>query len=78
VPEIVDIAKESTKYKDEWVLFVVTQVDDLNRPIQGRLVGHSKSREEIHEVAMKHRGEGLGMQFIFTGDPVPRDMVAGL
>lgn len=75
MPEVVDIAEESKKYQDEWVLFVVKEVDELNQPVRGHFLGHNKSRDEIHEVAMKHRGEGLGLQFIFTGDPAPPDTV---
>ena len=78
MPEIVDIAEESKKYPDEWVLFAITKADDSHRAVEGRLLCHSRSREEIHEVAMRHRGEGLGLQFVFTGDPIPPDMVAVL
>ncbi len=76
--EVVDIAEESKKYEDEWVVFVVTKVDHVRRPVKGRLVCHGKNRDETHEVALRHRGEGLGLQFVFTGDPIPPDMVAVL
>ena len=75
MPEIADIAEESKKYEDEWVLFVVTEVDEHDEPLKGRLLCHGTSRDEIHEVAMKHRGEGLGLDIFFTGDPVPADMI---
>ena len=78
MPEIVDIAEESKKYEDEWVVFVVTEVDEFNEPVKGRLLCHSSSRDEVHEVAMKHRGEELGLDITFTGDPVPPDMIAVL
>jgi hypothetical protein len=73
MPEIVDIAEESKKYPDEWVLFVITKIDDSHRAVEGRLLCHSKSRDEIHQVAMKHRGEGLGLRTDCVGDPAPRD-----
>ena len=73
--DIVDIAEESKKYEDEWVLFVVTEVDEHDEPARGRLLCHSRSRDEIHEVAMKHRDEGLGLMPRFVGDPVPSDMI---
>ena len=75
---VVDIAEESKKHEDEWVLFVVTEVDEHEEPAKGRLLCHSPSRDEIHEVAMQHRGEGLGLDIFFTGDPVPPDMVVVL
>ena len=73
--ETVDIAKESKKYPDEWVLFEVTEVDEKNLPVRGRLLCHSKSRDEIHVVAMDHRGASLGLLTEFTGDPVPPGMI---
>jgi hypothetical protein len=74
MPEVVDIAEESKKHQDEWVLFEVTEVDQSDEPRRGRLLCHSRSRDEIHEVAMQHRGAGLGLLTEFVGDPVPADM----
>ncbi len=75
MPEVVDIAEESKKYEDEWLLFEVIEVDEVDRPIKGRLLCHSKSREEIHEMVMKVRDSvpELGFRTFFTGDPVPAD-----
>ncbi len=74
MPEIVDIAEESKKYDREWLLFEVTEVNGQDWPVKGRLLCHSRSRDEIHEVAMKHRNANLGLQTIFAGDPVPPGM----
>ncbi len=71
MPEIVDIAEESKKYEDEWLLFDVTEVSEVDVPVKGRLLCHGKSRDEIHEVIMQRR-EG-DLQTIYTGDPVPPD-----
>jgi len=73
VPDIVDIAEESKKCPDEWVLFVITRTDDSHRAVEGQMLCHSVSRDRIHEVAMKHHGEGLGLKTDFIGDPVPAD-----
>ena len=43
---IKDIIKE---YKDEWLLIKVLKTDELNRPMKGRLILHSKNRDEIYE-----------------------------
>ena len=74
--EVVDIAEESKKYKDEWVLFEVTEVDERHLPAKGRLLCHSESRDEIHEVVMKVRDSvsELGLRTFFTGDPIPSDV----
>ena len=74
MPEVVDIDEESKKHEDEWVLFEVTEADEMNRPVKGRLLCHSKCREEIHQVAMKCGKNHL--RIAFTGDPVPPGMVA--
>ena len=75
MPEVVDIAEESKKYKDEWVLFEVTEVDERHLPAKGRLLCHSESRDEIHEVIMQVRGSvsDLGLLTDFVGDPIPPD-----
>ncbi len=74
MPEVVEIAEESKKYDREWLLFEVTEVSEQDLPVKGRLLCHSPSRDEIHEVAMSHRGAGLGLEIAYAGDPVPPDM----
>ena len=70
--EIVQIAEEAKKYDSEWLLFEVTEADERQWPVKGRLLCHTKSRDEVHEVAMEHPESEL--QFLFTGDPIPDDM----
>lgn len=74
MPEVVNIDEESKKHEDEWVLFEVVETDEMNRPVNEKLLCHSKSRDEIHEVAMKCGKSDL--RIAFTGDPVPPGMVA--
>ena len=74
--DIVDIAEESKKYEDEWVLFEVTEVTEVDLPIKGRLLCHSKSRDEIHGVAMRHRDKDLKITFV--GERVPAGSYAVL
>lgn len=71
--EAVDIEETVKQYKDEWLLFEVLETDDLDRPTKGRLLCHSKSRDEIHEVAMRLRPKEA--MTVFTGDPVPPDII---
>lgn len=44
------------KYKDEWLLIQVKKTDELNQPIDGELIAHSKSRDEIYARMKKVRG----------------------
>jgi len=69
--EIINIPETEKRYKDEWLLFEVIETDRLNQPIRGRLLYHSKDRNEIHKVAMKSKCK---IDYItFTGDPFPKD-----
>ncbi|MHC4249551.1 MAG: hypothetical protein ACYS9X_10535 [Planctomycetota bacterium] len=74
--DIVDIEVESKRHPDEWVLFEVTEVDANDRPVKGRLLCHSKSRDDLHVEAMKARDRHT--YAFFTGEPVPPDMVVVL
>ena len=42
--DIVDIAEETKKYEDEWVLFEVTETDERSFPVMGRLLCHCNGR----------------------------------
>ncbi len=70
--EVVDIAEETKKHEDEWLLFEVTEVTEHDLPVKGRLLACANSRDEIEEAATKHPGRDL--QTIFTGDLVPSGM----
>ena len=76
MPEVVDIAEEAKRHKDEWVLFEVTELDELDRPVKGRLLFHGTDRDGLHGEAMKHR-DVLTYTF-FTGPIVPPGMVVAL
>ena len=71
--DIVTIAEEAKRYKDEWLLFEVTEVDEIDQPVKGRLLYHCKTRSELHGEAMKVR-EKVTYRF-FTGPVVPPDMI---
>jgi hypothetical protein len=73
VSEIVDIAEESSKFPDEWVLFELTQVTEEDLPVRGRLLFHGRSREDLHRAATEARG--LDTYAFFTGEPVPANVI---
>ncbi len=80
MPEIVDIEEESKKYEDEWVLFEVTEMNEIDVPVKGRLLCHSKGRregrEEVHRVDMTVRDKHTYV--FFTGEPVPPHLYVAL
>ena len=46
-----DIIKK--KYKDEWVVGEILKEDDLGKPIEIKVLAHSKSRDDTYEVLKK-------------------------
>ena len=71
--EVVDIAEETKKHRDEWLLFEVTETTENDMPVKGRLLATAKSRDEIEQEAAKQPGRDL--QTIYTGDIVPAGMI---
>ena len=51
--EAVDILQIEKQYQDEWLLFEVYEVDELNRPIKGKLLAHSPSLAALEEFSSK-------------------------
>ena len=51
---IEDLVKE---YKDEWLLIKVMEIDELDRPIKGELILHSKNRDDIYEEQKKMKDD---------------------
>ncbi len=59
------------EFPDEWLLIRVTKTDRQNYPLEGVVLFHSPSRQEIS----KHRREVEGDILIcFGGPPVPPGM----
>jgi hypothetical protein len=44
-----EIEKIKKKYKDEWLLIKITMADEKDQPIEGDVLLHSKSRDEVYE-----------------------------
>ena len=74
--EPVDIAQEAERHKDEWLLFELTEVDEVDWPVKGRLLHHCKSRSEVHREEMKVRDKHT--YAFFTGEPVPPNLIVAL
>ena len=73
-----DIAAIERQYPDEWLLIEVEETDAADLPVKGKLLCHSKSRDEIHEVIMKVRTPERDLYLAYTGDPVPPGMAVVL
>ena len=68
--DIVNIPETEKQFKDEWLLFEVLETDQLNRPYRGRLLFHSKDREEANKKLLET--EDIFIYLTFTGEPIPK------
>ena len=50
----------------------MTETTEDDVPVSGRLLCHSRSRDDVHEVAMQNLGKDL--LTAFGGEPVPADL----
>ena len=48
--ETATIEEIERKYKDEWVIIEVLEENEFEEPTKGRLIAHSKSRDEIYDL----------------------------
>ena len=65
------IAALKRRYPKEWLLLTHVTADELTRPVKGKLVAHSKNRDEIYEQLHRVRG---GFAIEYTGE-IPKDLV---
>lgn len=65
------LTKEQMKarYPNQWLLVIDYELDASTSLRQGRVVAHSKARQEIHQALKKHAGH---LCIHFTGD-LPQD-----
>ncbi len=45
------------KFKDEWVLVEVLEEDELNQPTKGRVIAHSRNRDEVYDALKGTKGK---------------------
>jgi len=53
--ETVDEIKE--RFKDEWVLVEVLEKNELNQPTKGRVIAHSRNRDDIYDALKGTKGK---------------------
>ena len=69
---ILPIKEIRRKYKSEWVLVEDPKVNKDLEVIRGKVVWHSKDRDEVYRKAIELRPKHPA--FLFTGK-IPKDMV---
>lgn len=60
------------RYPKEWLLLTHVTADELTRPIKGKLVAHSKNRDDIYDRLSHLRARS--MCITYTG-PIPKDLI---
>ena len=63
------------KYKDEWVLIEVREVDDNFNLREGDVIAHSKDKSKIYERVLNLRGKKLYIEY--TGK-IPEELAVVL
>jgi hypothetical protein len=72
VKRVQTIAKLKRRYPKEWLLLGSVVADKLTRPVKGKLLAHSKNRDDIYERLPRRRGGNFCITY--TGE-IPKDLV---
>ena len=67
-----EIAKLKRRYPKEWLLLTNVVADELTRPVKGKLVAHSKNRDDIYDRLAHIRAKSVSIEY--TGK-VPKDLI---
>ena len=70
--KVEDIVRIKRRYPKEWLLLTHVVADDLTRPIKGKLVAHSKNRDDIYDRLSRVRAKSACVTY--TGK-IPKDLV---
>jgi hypothetical protein len=54
------------KFKGEWVLVEVLEKDELNQPRKGRVIAHSKNRDDTYDAMTRIKAKYL--YHFYTGE----------
>ncbi|MGH2350392.1 MAG: hypothetical protein ACRDJN_02105 [Chloroflexota bacterium] len=78
--EIIMVAEIERRYPDEWVLLEITRDHKNHVKKVGRLLGHSRNRDELDEPFNRFRAAHPNARTyeFYTGDIVPKGFVAVL
>ncbi len=61
-----DIEEIKRQYRDEWVLMEVTKSDDKGNPLEGKVVSHSRNRDDTYNSMKKIMIKNLA--HFYTGE----------
>ncbi len=67
-----EIVKLKRRYPKEWILLTHVVTDALTHPVKGKLVAHSKNRDDIYERLRHLRAKSVAIEY--TGE-IPKDLI---
>lgn len=73
--KIYNLKNLEKKFRNEWILAEVLEVDEFSEPTQVRLITHSKDRDDIYD-KMKKVKKGISVATLYTGSPLKKGYAA--
>ena len=70
VERVQPISRFKKRYPNEWLLLTNVTADELTRPIKGKLVAHSKNRDDIY-ARLKHVHGKIAIEY---AGYIPKDL----
>ncbi len=72
VKRVQTITTLKRRYPKEWLLLTDVVADELTRPIKGKLVAHSKNRDDIYDRLARTRAKSVAIAY--AGE-IPKDLM---
>lgn len=69
--KVEDIEKIKKRFPKEWLLIADYELDKVGHLLRGRVIAHSKTRDEIYQKQMNIKGP---LAIRYSG-PIPKDLV---
>lgn len=66
--EVAKVEELEKKYNDEWILIEVLEQNELGEPTKGRLIAHSKRRDDVYDVMKDYSGHTA----VFFAGEIPK------
>ena len=63
--EVITLAEMHARFESEWVLVEDPELDEQGEIVRGRILFHSKDRDEVYRKDLELRPESAG--YVYTG-----------
>ena len=69
------LAEQLRGYQNEWVLIEYIELDERLNAIQGRVIAHSPSKDEIYRILSQTHGKNVIVEYV---GELPKDLAVML